>query len=136
MVDVIMATFVLGVMTVGIVGCFAYGFFVMRLARENQRATQILLEKIEIIRLYNWDQILTAGFVPTTFTEVYDPQSADKGIVYTGTLAITNVPFSNGYSSKMRQLVITLDWTTFGNLQRHRLISTLIAQDGLQNYVY
>src|SRR5947199_10686073 len=60
---------VIGAMLSGITS----GTFTMRLARENLRATQIMLEKVVTIRLYSWDQIITANFIPTTFNETYDP---------------------------------------------------------------
>jgi len=63
---------VVGAMLSGI----ANGTFTMRMARENLRATQIMLEKVETIRLYSWDQINSNGFIPTTFTNLYDPQGA------------------------------------------------------------
>ena len=51
------------------------GTFTMRLTRENLRATQIMLAKLETIRLYNWNQINGSnGFViPKFFTNAYYP---------------------------------------------------------------
>ena len=72
LVEVVMAVALLGIMTSGIFGSFRYGFFTLQLVRENQRATQIILEKVETIRLYNWDQVNLNGFIPTTpFTCVF-----------------------------------------------------------------
>src|SRR3569832_1027945 len=83
LVDVIMSVALIAVMSGGLVGSLTYGYFVMQLTRENQRATQILLERSEAIRLYNWDQVNTAGFIPATFTDVYDPQSTNaSGTTY------------------------------------------------------
>src|SRR6267154_6179110 len=76
---------VLGAMLSGI----TTGTFTMRMARENLRATQIMLEKVETIRLYSWDQINSNGFIPTTFTNLYDPQGAPNvGLTYNGTMTI------------------------------------------------
>jgi type II secretory pathway pseudopilin PulG len=137
LVDVVMSVFLLGVMASGIFGSFTYGFTAIQMVRENQRATQILLEKVETIRLYNWDQVNAAGFIPTNFSDVYDPQAAggSQGITYNGTVSVGSVPFSTSYSSRMRQLCVTLDWTSRG-IPRSRALTTYIAQDGLQNYVY
>ena len=119
-------------------GCFSFTFFTLRMARENQRATQIILEKVETIRLYTWDQVNSNGFVPRTFTDYYDPQalSGSRGVLYSGTMAITNVPFSTSYSTNLRHLTVTLSWNTAGTMPRFRTLSTLVAKDGLQNYVY
>ena len=139
LVDVVMAIALLGVMAGGVFGSFRYGFFTLQRLRENQRATQILLEKVETLRLYSWDQVNTHGFIPSTLpSEVYDPTApvGQQGVTYTGTVAgPANVPFSSSYSTNMRQLTITLTWTS-RNIPHTRTITTYIAKDGIQNYVY
>ena len=137
LVDVVMSIGVLGVMASGIFGCFRYGFFTLQLVRENQRATQVILEKVETIRLYSWDQIRTNGFVPATFTDAYDPTATanSQGVVYSGTVTIGSVAGTSSYSSNLRQLTVTLSWTTRG-IPHQRSITTYIAKDGIQNYVY
>jgi type II secretory pathway pseudopilin PulG len=133
--EIVISTCILSIMAAGLIGCFTYGFYIMELARENQRATQIILEKFETVRLYNWDQVLTSGFIPATFEDIYDPQ-AESGVAYHGTVTVANVPFNNSYSSNMRELVISLTWTSSRNLTRTRTMSTFVAKDGVQNYVY
>ncbi len=138
MVEVMMAIFVFAIMSVSLMGSFSYGFFVMQLTRENQRATQIMLEKIETIRLYNWDEVLTPGFVPATFQDVYDPQApaGQQGTTYTGTVTVNPYPYATSYAADMRKLDVTITWTSIRNFTRSRSFSTFIAKDGLQNYVY
>ena len=138
LVDVVMAIGVLGVMASGIFGCFRYGFFTLQLVRENQRATQILLEKVETIRLYSWDQI-TTGYVPSTstFAEKYDPQAPteSQGVTYTGTMLITDAPLSTSYAANMKLVVVTLNWKT-GNLNRTRQFKSYVSRYGMQDYIY
>jgi len=123
---------VAGAMLTGITG----GFFTMKMARENLRATQIILEKVETIRLYTWDQINTTNFIPLTFTNRYDPNSTNsQGLSYMGTMRFAPVPFTAGYSSNMMQITVTLNWTT-GQLPRTRTFTTFIAKNGLQDYIY
>jgi len=74
--EVVIAVAILGISAAGIFGVIFSGFFIMDRTRENQRATQILLEKVETIRLYNWSQVTNASFIPTTFSEPFDPQAA------------------------------------------------------------
>ncbi len=138
LVEVLMAIFVFAVMAVSLMGSFSYGFFVLQLVRENQRATQIMLEKIETIRLYNWDEVLTPNFIPASFEDVYDPQApvGSQGTVYQGTVSVNAYPYATSYAANMRQLDVTLTWTTMNNVNRTRTFSTFIAKDGLQNYVY
>ncbi len=137
LVEVVFSVAILAICFGGLMGALANGFFGMQLTRENQRATQILMQEAEMIRLYNWDQVNTAGFIPTSFTTVYDPNSTtgNYGCTYTGTVAISAVPFAANYASNMRQLTMTINWTTKG-IARTRKLVTLVSKDGLQNYVY
>src|SRR5438876_11961864 len=92
---------VIGAMLSGI----TTGTFTMRMARENLRATQIMLEKVETIRLYSWDQINRPGFIPATFNASYDPMGAPSvGLTYTGTMAIASSPISSSYSKHMTMI--------------------------------
>jgi hypothetical protein len=102
------------------------------------RATQIILEKLETIRLYSWTEVTNTGFVPTTFADVYDPQAPanQQGAAYSGTMTVSNVNFSASYSTNMRQFTVTLQWNTAGRINHTRSMSTYVAQQGLQNYVY
>lgn len=144
-IDVLMATAIITVMSLGVIGSLTYGFFVMQMARENQRATQVMLEKVETLRLYNWDEVNSNGFVPTNFIDVYDPQapSGRQGVVYTGTMTIsaftnaTSISLSNppSYSTNLRQVNLTVTWNT-RSINRIRSLTTYIARDGMQNYVY
>src|SRR3954469_17925973 len=47
--------------------------FSVRLSRENLRATQIMAEKLDTIRLYGWNQLTNATYVPRTFTSPFYP---------------------------------------------------------------
>ncbi len=137
LVEVVMAAAMLAIMGGGIFGCFRYGFFTLQLVRENQRATQIMLEKVETIRLYNWDQVNLSGFIPGTFTDAYDPQatSQTQGVVYNGTVTVAPCSLTSTYATNIKQLTVTLNWST-RNIQHSRSLTTYIAKDGLQNYVY
>lgn len=123
---------VVGALMTGITG----GFFTMRMARENLRATQIMLEKVETIRLYSWDQINTPNFIPKTFTATYDPNNGTNGgLVYQGSLTITNAPISSSYSNEMKMVIVRLNWQT-GSLDRSREFTSYISRYGLQDYIY
>ena len=126
---------IIGIVFVALLAGFTSGFSVIRLARENVRATQILQEKMETVRLYNWDQINTAGFIPTSFTNSFDPTNSSKGVIYRGTLTITNAPLTETYTNKIRQVIVDLNWTS-GNVNRSRRMTTLVSRNGLQNYIY
>ena len=126
-----------GMLVVGIVFVALYtgissGFAVIQVAEENARATQILEEKLETIRLYTWAQLTTANFVPTNFTVSY---STNSSLVYSGSIQITNPPVTENYSNSLKAVNVTVNWTS-GRVQRTRQMSTLVSQYGIQNYIY
>src|SRR6516165_10390314 len=72
LVEVMMAVAVMGVMLIGLYGGLGYGFKQIQLAREDERATQIMAERMEVVRLLSWDQLVNLpGYVPTNYTESY-----------------------------------------------------------------
>lgn len=138
-IEVMVASVILAILGAGIVSSINCGMFMMRLARENARATQVLLEKSEALRMYNWYQVVYSNnFIPSSFTAAYDPQAGtnNQGAIYNGTIVITNVPFSATYNTNMRQCTISVQWTTAGRINHTRSLTTYIARDGVQNYVY
>jgi prepilin-type N-terminal cleavage/methylation domain-containing protein len=134
--EVIMASAILSICAAGIMVAFASGFRIVGMTQENQRATQVLIEVTEIVRLYSWNQLHTPGFVPSQFTEYYDP-STKSGVVYTGSIAIASAPneIPASYRDNLKYLTVTIDWSTAG-IPRTRSMTTVIAKDGVQNYVY
>src|SRR5205823_1561848 len=89
--ETMVAVAVIGIMFVALYGGISSGFRVMQLTRENLRATQILVERMEVIRLYRWDQLTNSGYIPQNFVDYYYPAGAAQGaggITYTGTLSI------------------------------------------------
>jgi hypothetical protein len=128
----------IGIMVLAFLGSFSTCFQNIQLDRENSRAAQILLEKTELVRLYNWDQIVgndTNTVVPTTFTMPFYPDTNNGGFLYSGTVTITNAPVSEAYSNDMRYITISLAWTS-GKVRRTRIMSSYVSKYGLQNYIY
>lgn len=116
-------------------------------AREDLRATQIMLERMEGLRLYNWDQLVHSNMIPSSFTASYYPLATSgqsSGITYAGTLAISNAVLkpAASYASNMRAITVTVFWTNFygadmtEKLVRSRTMTTYTARDGIQNYVF
>ena len=106
-------------------------------AREKLRGTQILTEKLEVIRLYNWDQVTNSGFIPTTFTEYQYPSgnTNSRGATYVGTLTIGAAEAPAAYTNTMRKATATVRWTSKG-IRNTNQMETLISQYGVQRYVY
>jgi len=73
LVEVCISVAILAVMIVSLYGGMGSSFGVIQSARENLRATQIMLERVEGLRLYNWNQLVYSNMVPTWFTNHYYP---------------------------------------------------------------
>jgi len=139
-----LAEVMVGIALVGVMGIALYAgigvaFSQLRLSRENLRATQILEGKMEVVRQYNWDQVVNLpGFIPTTFTEPFfadNPTNTPSNFIYTGTVVVTNAPITESYSNDLRMIKITLTWNSGGGVHK-RQARTFVSQYGLQRYVY
>ena len=114
----------------------AQGFSFVERARHRLRATQILTEKLEVIRLYSWAQVNTTGFIPTKFTEYYSAATnGHPGIAYSGDVTVTNAAVQPAYNSTMRKAIAHITWVT-GGITNQATMETLISQYGIQNYFY
>ena len=141
LVETLVSMAVVGVVFAALYTGMTYGFFNMQGARESVRATQIMQEKLEMIRLYSWDKITQPGFVPANSIVSYTPPSLSSlfgttstGVTYQCSISIANAPLTESYSTNMRLITATLTWNT-GGLQRQRQMTTLVAKNALQSYI-
>src|SRR5262245_41064820 len=77
--EVIVAAFILGIMSASLFAGLASGFDVVRLGRENLRATQIMVQRMEDLRLYTWAQITNPAYLKPTFVDWYNPLGTNTG---------------------------------------------------------
>lgn len=134
--EVMIAVGIIGFVFLSLYGAFSSGFSMIQLARENLRATQVLMEKMETIRVYNWDQVTSTNFLRTSFTNYYFPastNSAERGVAYVGKVAITPAAVPTAYSNEIRQFTVVVTWNSQGQT-RSRSMSTYVSKHGIQNY--
>jgi type II secretory pathway pseudopilin PulG len=134
-----------GIMLLALYASFAYGFTSVRMARENLRATQILLKRMEGVRLCTFAQVTNATYTPQSFTEYYDPtdqtNGSGGGVLYTGTYSAT-VPTNltgTSYASDMRLITVTVNWTNYNRanpIAHTRQMQSYVARNGIQSYVF
>lgn len=147
LLEVVLSAAVLSFMLVALYGGIASSFAIIQTARENLRATQIMLERVEGVRLYNWNQLVYSNMIPTWFTNYYYPLAGpgeSKGVVYVGKMEIQPVTLNPPatYGDNMRRINVTIYWTNYygrGGKQisvRSRNMVTYSARFGIQNYVY
>ncbi|MEO5803885.1 MAG: hypothetical protein ABIR24_10170 [Verrucomicrobiota bacterium] len=139
MIDVVVAMGVLGIVLLSLFASFTFGFGVIQLSREDLRATQILQEKMEVIRLYKWSNLTTPGYVRTNFNE---PLVTNGPIFFNGTITITtNLSFAAlpDYKANLREVIVSLTWTNVlrgtNRTLRTRETRTFVSHYGLQNYL-
>jgi hypothetical protein len=129
-------------------------FSLLNVARANLRATQIMVSRLEGLRLCAWgngtnqmSQLLDTNIIPLTFTDYFYPQGMNDdtnnhGAIYHGTMTVeTNITLNPpaSYSAQMARVTVTLTWEdgVAGRTVTHtRSMSTYVAQFGEQNYVF
>jgi hypothetical protein len=132
----------------------ANGLTLLDVTRQNLRATQIVLSRMEGLRLCAWgngtnqaSQVFNTTIIPTTFTDYFYPVGlngvTNLGVAFYGTMVVqSNITLnpSASYSSKMAMVTISLRWTNsgYGNhqLAHSQSMSTYVSQSGIQNYIY
>jgi prepilin-type N-terminal cleavage/methylation domain-containing protein len=142
--EVVIAVVILGTLLVALYAGFNAGFAVMRSAREGLRATQILVQRAEVIRLYRWTELLdTNQFLKPSFVEYYDAAGVSNntfGVKYVGTVRTNAVNISGvSYATNMRAVTMSVYWTNrIGktNVTFNRELVTYSARYGVQNYVF
>jgi hypothetical protein len=138
LVDAVFAMGIAGVLFSSLYGGLSFGFNTIKFARENTRATQIMVEKMETIRLYTWTQINSNGFIPTNkFVVPYYSVSGtnSSSLLYTGQVLIASSGVGTTYADAMRKITVQLNWLT-GKTPRSRSMSTYVSKGGMQSYVY
>ena len=132
LVEILVASAVLGFSVVSLYSAYSFGFALIRLSQENVRADQILLQKMETLRVYPWSQTAPgSGIIPAGFTETFSPGAASCGAVYSGTIDIAPAPVSESYGGTLRQVTVTLNWTS-GGVSRSRSMTTFVSRNGIQ----
>ncbi len=150
LVELITSCAILAILFVSLFYGIAQGYNIIQSERENLRATQIMLGRMEGLHLEAWgtNQLFNLTYVPNTFTDYFYPVGLggfnSNAVVYTGTMTITTNPASisgtsSGYAPNMALVTVTVSWNdnNFGLTNTHtKSMSTYVAQYGIQNYTF
>lgn len=148
--EVMVAVALVAVMVVTLYLGITSGFSILQNARENLRATQILAQRVETLRLYTWDQLRNAGptaSFQTNFTAIFDPLTGPNGggVIYHGNIQVavpppvSVLPASVSYRDTVALVTVSLSWTNQAGERfypHERQFQTLVAKSGMQMYVY
>lgn len=148
LVEVMVAATVSAIIFLALFAGIASTFNLLDVTRENLRATQIMVSRLEQLRLCAWSsgQLFNTNIVPRTFTDSFYPlglqSTTNYGTIYTGTITIATNPALSPtatYRGDMALITITVAWTNShgGVLSPHnRSMNTYAARHGVQNYIY
>jgi hypothetical protein len=138
--DVIVAVLVLGIITGAFYTALSSSFIVLQNTREDLRATQIMMQRLEAIRLCTWSQLTSF-----TFRANYDPFSTNAqatGVTYYGSVDVqpaSSVPTGSSYYANLCLVSVNLNWTNSfrgTSIPHSRQMQTQVARYGLQNYIW
>ena len=132
--EVVISMAVVGILIVALYGAIGSSLNLVRISQENQRVTQILSDKLDTIRLYNWIQLHSNGFVQTNFVLPIDPMDPSSTPYYTGKVSIAQSSISEPYRTNLLHVEVTVDWVS-GTRPQSRTMTTYIAKYGLQSYI-
>jgi prepilin-type N-terminal cleavage/methylation domain-containing protein len=118
---------------------FASGYALMSVTREDLRASQIMLQRMESVRLAGYTQLSDTNKYPTSVTQYYDESAGtngNRGVAYTVTHEIAtglgSLPPT--YRSNVTEVTVGVSWQSGAKL-RSRSMKTYVARYGIQSYV-
>ena len=84
LVEAMVGIGLVGIVFVSLYAGISSGITIIQSARENLRATQIIVERMETVRLCSWEQITSGTNLPISFIEYYYPKGLGnkQGIPY------------------------------------------------------
>lgn len=161
--EVLVAVMIVGIVFVSLYAGITRGMALIDSSRDNLRSTQVMLDTMEVMRLYNWEQINSNGFLPTNFvvdletggivnmssttkesettettktTESGDTQESSEANRAYATITVATPTMDQAYKTNIREITVTLTWTNNTGLVSSREMRTFVTRDGLQNYIY
>ena len=153
LIEVVIAMSVIGITFIALYGALTSCLLVVQASREDLRATQIMVELMDTLRLYNWTQVTDPAFSPKTYNLYYDSAGTTNGTgggtLYECVMTVTDGPGALDYSDDMKTVSLEINWVTHGRLpnpkanlnaargQLHtRTFTSFVTRHGLQSYVY
>jgi hypothetical protein len=145
------AKMLVGVAFVGVAvtllcGAFSAGFPVIQSTRENLRATQIVMQKAEALRLFTWSQVCdTNNHRKPLFVEPHDSlgvahnRGDEQYAGYISAAAPAAGNLANASRSHMRPVTVTLCWTNCNGAKpivHTREMQARLARNGMPKYIW
>ena len=138
--ETLVAVFVSSFMLTALYACFAAGFSIVKVTREDLRATQIVLQRMEAMRVSDYTQLTNSVKYPTNTIVYFDEANAGSGkggTPFTVTFNARKLPSPKPQSqfyTNMLEVTVEASWMS-GKVQRKRSMQTYVARQGIQQYV-
>lgn len=139
LVETVVATLIAGIVLPTLYAGLAMGFSIVKVAREDLRATQIMVQRMEAIRLSPYKMLQSATAYPTNSIEYYDENdkaSGAGGVAYTVTYNWAPGPGSlpPSYRSNIVLVTVAASWRS-GKVTYNRSMQSYVGRYGIQRYV-
>jgi Tfp pilus assembly protein PilV len=126
-VETIIASAIVIVVLVSVIAIIGQATRYLANIRLTARSSQILQQKMEDIRLMSWSSIEA---MPTTFS---DP--SDTNNIFAGAVSLADYDTFNG-TSTVKRVTLTVTWVDRNSRVATNKLSTLIANGGLNRYIF
>ncbi len=127
--EVAMATFVMALGISTAIIAMQTGFKTLDVSRGTTLASQVLQSEMETLRLSSWGSLPATGNIDLTAVFTTDPTLASR---FTATRTVSPTP---GYDN-MRDITLTVSWTTIDGRSLTRKFFSRYCKDGLYDYYY
>src|SRR5215831_4561235 len=85
LIETVVAFGILALVIFSFYAALSTGFTTIRVSQEDVRADQVLMQKLETLRVYHWTTIFTNGYIPTNFLAGFSvTNGVTNGVVYNG----------------------------------------------------
>jgi len=129
LVEAIVATLILAIVLVSVLAVASQSARYLTDIRRTTRASQVLQQEMEAIRLMDWTtlQALTNSFT--------DPN--DTNHIFAGTITQANyAPAAYGTTNTIVTVTLTVTWTNQVNTVLTNTLTTLVSNGGLNKYIF
>jgi len=128
LIEAMTASIILALVLGSLLGLSSQCFRYLTDIRRTARATQVLQQKMEDLRVLSWSAL---GNVNPTFVD----SNAAMNTLYSGTITTNAYDSYNGSTTVMR-VTLTLTWRDRSKAIQTNRLTALIANGGLNRYIY
>ena len=142
LVELAIGVAILGLVIGGVYSGMVAQYALVRTNTDKLQAEQILVGKLDLIRLYSWNQITNSllqvtnvaalsNSIASTFVSTSNDGSSN---VFSGQVTVSPPDMTETYTSSVVMVTVQLTWTISSGVFSNSA-STLVSQYGLHNYI-